>query len=114
MSAPRIDAEPGLNAATTIYATSLVVKTTKGILVGITGYNAKTSTQFIQIHDAAALPANTAIPIVVFAVAASTPFSLDFGLRGKTFPTGIVICNSSTGPTLTVGSADCWFEARYF
>lgn len=114
MSAPRIDAEPPFDTNSAAYETSRVVKATKGILVGITGYNSKGSAQFIQVHDAAALPADTAVPKILIAVAASSSFVIDLGLRGKTFTTGIVVCNSSTGPTKTIGSADCWFEARYF
>lgn len=114
MSAPRIDAEPPFDTNSAAYEASRIVKASKGILVGITGYNSKASIQFIQVHDSATLPADTAIPKIIFAVAASSPFALDLGLRGKTFTLGIVVCNSSTGPTKTIGSADCFFEARYF
>ncbi len=101
------------NASTTVYATSLVIKATAGRLYGISGYNSKGSAQFIQLHDSATLPADTAIPIVTITVPASSNFSIDFGAVGMTFTTGIVASNSSTGPTKTIGSADCWFAARY-
>lgn len=102
-----------VNATTTANAASLVVKATAGLLYGLTGYNAKTSAQFIQIHDAASLPADTAVPKVVFSVPASSNFSLDYGEYAKSFTTGIVICNSSTEATKTIGSADCWFDVQY-
>lgn len=103
---------PFANKTTTAYAASLVVKDAPGVLYGLTGYNSKASAQFIQIHDATALPSDTAVPKITFTVAASSNFSLDFG-RGRKFATGITVCNSSTGPTLTVGSADIWVDAQY-
>jgi hypothetical protein len=101
------------NATTTVYATSLVIKASAGTLYAITGYNSKISAQFVQVHNATALPANTAVPVLIFTVPASSNFSLDLTPYGRYFTTGITVCNSSTGPTLTVGAADCWFDAQY-
>jgi hypothetical protein len=101
------------NSSSVAYETNRVVKAAAGALFGLSGYNSKASAQFIQIHDAAALPADTAVPVVTMTVAASSNFSIDFGVYGRTFTNGIVICNSSTGPTKTIGSADCWFDAQY-
>lgn len=106
-------ADLSLNSSSAAYETSRVVKSTPGVLFGLSGYNSKASAQFIQLHDASLLPAEAAIPVSVFTVAASSNFSLDFGLKGRKFDKGIVICNSSTAQTKTVGAADCWFDCQY-
>jgi hypothetical protein len=105
--------EQALNSTSVAYVAGQVVKPKPGILYGLTGYNSKGSAQFILIHDAPGVPVEGAIPAVVFSVAAASSFSLDFGALGRTFSRGIVIVNSSTGPTKTIGSADCWFDAQY-
>lgn len=104
---------PAANAATTAYAASLVVKATPGVLFGVTFYNSKGSAQWIQVHDSATLPAENAVPLVILKIPSDTSAAYDFGERGCTFTHGIVICNSSTGPTKTIGSADCWITAQY-
>lgn len=108
-----VDLQPGNEIDSGVLATSLVVKAAKGRLFGFTVYNSKGSAQFIHVHDAAALPAETAVPRLVFTVAATANLVIDLGVRGRRFANGIVICNSSTSPTKTIGSADCWFEASY-
>ncbi len=100
------------SATTTALAASLVVKADRGTLYGLTGHNNRSSSQFIQIHDASSLPADAAVPTIVFAVPATASFSLDFNV-GREFQTGIVISNSSTAATKTIGSADCWFDVQY-
>jgi hypothetical protein len=101
------------NATTAAYAASLVVKAKSGVLYGFSGYNSKASAQFVQVHDAAALPADAAVPKLLVTVPASSNFSVDLGLRGRFFANGIVICNSSTGPTKTIGAADCFIDAQF-
>lgn len=101
------------NATTTAYAASLIVKASAGTLYSITGYNSGNVTQFIQIHDSATLPADGSIPKVIFIVPPLSNFSFDLTPFGRSFASGIVVCNSSTGPTKTIGSANCWIDAQY-
>lgn len=91
-------------------AASLVLRNSPGTLIHLSGYNSG-GDQFIQIHDAAALPANGAVPFRVFKVFAASNFSFEVPLTGEFYGTGIVVCNSSTAPTKTIGAADCWFNA---
>jgi hypothetical protein len=101
------------NATTTVYASSLVVSELGATVHGVSGYNSKASAQFIQLYDASALPADGSVPKVVISVAATSNFSIDFGFQGREFKAGVVIGNSSTAPTKTIGSADCWLDVQF-
>jgi hypothetical protein len=101
------------NSTVGAYVQQLHVKASAGTFYGLTGYNAATVTQFIQLIDAAALVSGTTVPAVVFSVPASTSFALDYS-KGRAFATGIWLVASSTGPVYTTGVAtSCWFDAQY-
>lgn len=101
------------NSTSAAYEASRLAKASAGTVYGITGYNSKTSAQFIQLHDASSLPADAVAPAVVISVPASSNFAIDWGEYGRRCATGIVFCNSSTGPTKTIGTTDCWFDVQY-
>lgn len=101
------------NATSTAYESSRVVKNASGYLLGMTGFNSKSSAQWIHIHNLTAAPADGTAPAVIFYVPATSSWSLDFGVNGRFFSTGITITNSTTGPTKTIGVSDCWFDVQY-
>jgi hypothetical protein len=80
---------------------------------GFTVYNTKASTQFVNVFDAGALPADGAVPSFSLVVAANSPVAIAFSPNGRTFSNGLVLCNSSTDATKTLGSADCFFDVQY-
>lgn len=92
---------------TGISVTSVVGKASAGTLYQVYGYNGNAATRYIHIFNATSLPANgTAPTLAPFAVLAGQWFSLDLTPFGAYFATGIVVANSTTLATLTVGSAD--------
>jgi hypothetical protein len=100
------------NATTNAYAASILVSSSESRLFGFSGYNSGAA-QFVLMFDADKLPADTAVPDMVIPVAATSLFSAYFGSVGRWCYQGIVLCNSSTGPTKTIGAADCWFDVQY-
>ena len=100
------------NINTSALAASLLIKSSAGRCYEIRGYNNKATPQFIQVHDAASLPADASVPEEVFTVPATANFTIEFP-RGKSFTVGMVVCNSSTAATKTIGSADCWFSCDF-
>lgn len=100
------------NFNSTAYEASNVVKASAGTLYEVRGYSSAAAGQWIQIHDASSLPADTAVPEDIAKVDADGNFSITYP-QGKSFETGIVVCNSSTGPTKTIGAADTWFSGEF-
>lgn len=82
-------------------------------LYGFSGVNTKASAQFILVFDANAIPANGAVPDVVLNAPASDNFWISWAPAWRDFSEGVILCNSSTAATLTIGAADCWFDAQY-
>lgn len=119
MTAPTIQIVPNsdganapFNSDSVAYEASRVVKAGPGVVYGISGYNSGPA-QFIQLYDAVAAPAAASVPAFMISVPTLSNFSIDFGVYGRKFTIGIVIGNSTTGPTRTAGAADTWFNTRY-
>lgn len=102
-----------LNSTSVALETNRVIKATAGTLYGLSGINNAAFGQYIQLHDAAALPADGAVPSVVVFVPAASNFSLDYEDLGRRFSIGIVACNSTTLATKTIGAANCWFDGQF-
>jgi hypothetical protein len=102
-----------LSKHSNVYEASIVVKSGPGKLYGFTVYNSKGSDQFVLLFDTSGVPAEGAIPCAIYKAVTLTTREVSFGTWGRAFNAGIVLCNSSTGPTKTIGSADCFFDAQY-
>lgn len=92
---------------------SRIVRAGQTRLWGFSGTNTKASSQFILAFDAASVPSNGAVPKFVMTAQASSDFWVSWTPGYRRFFDGVVLCNSSTSATLTIGSADCWFDAQY-
>ena len=102
-----------LNTRSNVYENARFVKGGPGFLFGFTVYNSKGSGQFIQWHDSATLPAEGAVPEGFISVATVADRTVQWLPLGRAFQRGIYLVNSSTGPTKTIGSADCFFDVQY-
>lgn len=82
-------------------------------LFGFAGYSSNVAAQFILVFDANILPANGVAPVVIVPAAAASVFSAYYGTAGRWFRHGIIIATSTTGPTLTLGAADTFFDVQF-
>lgn len=80
---------------------------------GFTVYSTKASAQYLNVFDADTLPADGAVPIVSWPLAANNGVGFYYGSPGRVFHRGITLCNSSTDSSKTIGSADCLFDVQF-
>ena len=89
-----------------------VVKTGASYLYGFTVHSTLGAGQFIMIFDADAVPADTAVCSMVYAIGAESDREVAW-IPPRRMDQGIVICNSTTNATKTLGAADCLFDVQY-
>jgi hypothetical protein len=105
------EVQPSNSTTTALDNDGPVVKGSAGTLYGFQGY--ADAAGFVQVHNKATAPASTNVPVIVIPVASGAAFSLDLGVRGRAFSTGIAFGFSSTGPTYTDGGSHLWVDAQY-
>lgn len=101
------------NSTSTAVEDDRIVKASAGTLYGGTFTNANASTRFIQFHDSASAPADTAVPVISIPVQSGQTGTVDFGLLGRSFATGIYVCASTTQNTKTIAGNDHLFDVQY-
>lgn len=94
--------------------TSRVAKASAGTLRDVYISNAQAVDTFLQIFDAAALPANGTVPLIAALLCrAGQHMWYDFGETALPCGTGIVLAASTTQLTLTLATASCSFGGRF-
>lgn len=92
---------------------SLVIYTGPCYVTVIAASSTNAAAQYIQVFDQTTLPSNGAIPEMLLQAAATSDKFVSYSLPGRFFRTGVVIANSTTAATLTIGAADCFFDVQY-
>ena len=105
------DKPPPLNYNTGVLASSIVVPG-RICVYSINIHSTKGSAQYINMFDANTVPANSAVPLLSFAIGINGDVERTFE-EGRQFQTGLVLCTSSTDATKTLGSADCFFDVQF-
>lgn len=81
---------------------------------GINVYSSNAATQYLLMFDSQTLPADTAVPLMAFSMAAKSNLGIYFGEMGRIFQRGLVVCTSSTDTTKTINAtADCFVDVVY-
>jgi hypothetical protein len=82
-------------------ATNIVASTGPCRVSQIILKNETAAAKTVQLHNAASLPANTAVPEFSYALASSGELIISFN-EPHFFSTGLVVASSSTNKTLTI------------
>lgn len=91
---------------------SAVVKTGPGTFYSVTMTNTNADARFLQVFDARDLPADGAVPLFSRSVAIGDAITLTWTV-GHTFNVGLIVCNSTTAASKTLGSADSIFDVTF-
>lgn len=84
----------------------------RSLLLGLTVFSSNVASQWVQLFDSLTLPADGTPPVWIQTVAATGNLGF-LWIPGRVFEAGIWACNSTTGPTKTIGAADCYFDAQW-
>ena len=83
------------------------------LVYGYEFYSSNASAQWVLVFDASALPADTSVPIFAHDAPSKVLRGNSWSPNGRAFNSGIVLCTSSTDTTLTLGSADTFFDVQF-
>lgn len=94
-------------------ANSIIAASGQCRLLGFTVSSTRASGQFIQLFDQNTVPGNGAIPIISMDILTAAAKGVSWGSSGRWMNNGVVVCNSTTQGSLTIGAADTLFDVQY-
>lgn len=98
-----------ITSGTNALEASQIVSATSCMVQEVICTNTGVAVAYVQLFNSATVPADTAEPVIVFAVAAGTTGSWD-PRQGVAFDTGLSVCISSTAHTKTIKAAEAVFN----
>lgn len=101
-----------VNGYTTALAKSCVVASGSARLYGLHVFNTNAAARYVLIFDANAVPADGAVTPLVWVVQGNSHLDVQW-IPGRQFDRGIVVCNSTTNTSKTIGAADAWWDAQW-
>lgn len=102
-----------IQRSSSVYENGFQLATAPARLNHCFGYNNLATNQFLQVFDKATAPTNGSVPTICIEIEPGKNFSVYQALLPWTFQQGIYICNSTTGPTLTLGASNCLFYTQH-
>lgn len=102
-----------VNSYSLAYESVRQVKSGAGMLFGFHAYSSNAGAQFIQLFDQSGGTPATSNLVATWRVAATAQIDVSYIFPGRFMHQGIILANSTTGPTYTAGAADTWFDAQY-
>lgn len=112
LDAPRLPDSLPDNYAPNVLRSSFVVPGSI-VVYGFVFYSTNASAQYLNVFDASALPADGAVPLWSWNLPANQGVGVAYQPNGRWFKSGLVLCNSSTDATKTIGSADCLADVQF-
>ena len=92
---------------------SHIIKGFSAVVRAVMMYNGNASTRTFQMFSSGVVPVDATVPDWLFPVVPGTLSGYDFGVDGIVLSSGVTVCNSTTIPTKTLGSADSYFWVIY-
>ncbi len=110
----QVSAAKGTSVSSTAAEASHVISASACLVSRASMQNGNAATRYMQLHNTTSLPSNGAVPVSTIIIGTTQTQVTTFSIPTDKFSTGCVVATSTTGATLTIGSADALFTVDLF
>ena len=101
------------NDSSAVLENARVCRIGPALVSGFHAHSTLDTAQFIMVFDASAIPADGAVTPMVWEVAGDSSRDVAWVPYPRGFRNGVVICNSTTNATKTLGAANTLFDVQF-